>query len=240
MRRLRRVIQRLQGNKKSAKVLLASVAIVCFAAFSQTSHATGILDTVILNADTNVNPPDEDPGLTIFASFLTSTPLQCCGGPDTVEDAFGNNDGAIEGNSFIFDDGGVVDNGNMIIGDGGELVDFIEWSTSSPIELGGLQIQLQSDGVGARSVELVRILVENVEVGLYDNNGAQGSPDFNFAPAIGNDFRVEFTRTGSSGPRIARIDALDARVVPEPTTLVMLMSSMACAVLAVRRRSEAF
>ncbi len=202
--------------------LMTCGAVVCLLVFSQASNAA-VVNTDILNADSN-GAGDEAPGETDATSFSISSAV----GDDNPADAFGNNDGTIEPNTFIFGDGGVVDNGNDIFGDGGETVDFIEWHTNSPIQLGGLNIELGGDALvdGAnRSTELIRVLVEGVEVALFDNNGAAAFPtgvDIIFPSVIGDDFRVEFTRTTEPGGRIFEINALDASVVPEPASLMLL------------------
>lgn len=199
-----------------AAVLLACAAIVCLGVSSQPSHAEGIVDEFIFNADTNVLAEGDDfPGETIATSITSSPPLFFNGTFDTVEDFFGNNNGNVEPRGFIFEDlDGVADNGNQIVGDDDETVDFVQWSTHVPIELSGMQIQLQADfDLGDRGTQLVRIFVEGVEVALFDNDGLQRSVDVNFPPVVGNDFRVEFTReVGGRGERVSRIDALDASI----------------------------
>ncbi|MDB6174472.1 MAG: hypothetical protein JWL59_3783 [Chthoniobacteraceae bacterium] len=156
-------------------------------------------------------------------------------GSDSPIDAVGNNNGAIEPEDYIFADGGAVDNGNAVFGDEGEAVDFIEWHTSSPVRLAGFKLGLSGDGTDPnRDTEMVRFLIEGVEVDLFDNNGFDGDVSRLFAggAVTGDDFRIEFTRTTQSGGRIFEIDAIVA-AVPEPSALVALLSG--AGLLALRR-----
>ncbi len=187
------------------------------------------LHTTLFNAATNVSPPDEAPGLATNFTFSSAV------GNDTVQDAFGNNNGTIEPTSFIFGDGGVTDNGNAIMGDGGETVDFIDWDTLAPVGIQGYEISMTGDGGGAmRSVELVRFLVEGVQVDFFDNNRLGGTIRRLFAgPVTGDDFRIEFTRGSPWGPRILEINAI---LTPEPTTMTLLV--FGTGLLAARRRRK--
>ncbi len=198
------------------------------------TQTTNYLDRLAFNASTNspytgLAGDDEAPG---SATGYSSTPGI---GPDDVTEAFGNANGPIEPGDFIFNDGGTPDNGNSIFGDGGEFVDFIAWSTPSPLTLAGFTMSLSGDGGGpSRATELVRFLVEGVEVDLFDNNAFGGDLTRLFAggAVVGDDFRIEFTRT-TNGARIFEIDAI-LGVVPEPSTT--LLGLLGGAMLLRRRR----
>ncbi|HAB16647.1 MAG TPA: CotH kinase family protein [Verrucomicrobiota bacterium] len=156
---------------------------------------------------------DEGPGLA--TGFTVSSRVL---GTDTVEDAFGNANGAVEPESFIFGDGGTPDNGNDVIGDGGETVDFIEWQTKESISLAGYRLTLSGDGADPnRSTELVRFLVDGDEADFFDNQGFDGTFTrvFKDGARWGGAFRIEFTRTTASGPRIIELDAITG---PPPLT----------------------
>lgn len=157
---------------------------------------------------------DEGPGRAV--GFQVSSLVQ---DTDTPEDAFGNANGAVEPESFIFGDGGVSDNGNQILGDEGETVDFISWQLPEGIPLAGYRLTLSGDGTAQqnnRSAELVRFLVDGDEVDLFDNQAFNGSVNRVFAGGtrVGSDFRVELTRTTSGGPRLLEIDALIGPITP--------------------------
>lgn len=184
------------------------------------------LDRLAFNAATNTLTgrgaaanDDEGPGLA--TNFTASSRVL---GADTVEDAFGNKNGAVEPEDFIFGDGGVPDNGNLVLGDGGETVDFIAWRTTQPISLAGFRIALSGDGADSnRDTELVRFLVGGIEVDLFDNNGFDGTVTRMFAEGaiVGDDFRIECTRRAATGPRIFQIDAITGPVVPLNGELVL-------------------
>ena len=83
------------------------------------------LDADLLNATTNA-VGDDPAGLS--TGFSASSQVNAL---ETIEDAFGNKDGGVEGTTFIFANGRTPDNGNAVMGDGGESVDNITWSTTS-------------------------------------------------------------------------------------------------------------
>ncbi len=178
-----------------------------------TTPAGTFLDRLAFNAATNTYTgrggavwDDEGPGLA--AGFTFSSAVL---GTDTVEDAFGNKNGTVEPEDFILGDGGEPDNGDQIVGTGGEMVDFIQWHTSQPLSLAGFRIALSGDGASAnRDTEMVQFLVEGVVVDCFDNNGFDGVVTRMFVDGAitGDDFRIEFTRTTSSGGRIFDIDAI--------------------------------
>ena len=182
-------------------------------------QTTNYFDPLAFNAASNTHytgqgGDDQSPGMAVNFS---STPT-VIGGTDDVEGAFGNNNGPIEPDDVIFAAGGTPDNGNALFGDGGEFVDFIAWDTTAPITLAGFRISLSGDQVSSfRDTELIRFLVEGVEVDLFDNNGADSTVERLFAggPVTGNHFRIEFTRTTTDGPRISEIDAI-LGVIPPP------------------------
>lgn len=173
------------------------------------------VDPILFNATTN-GPGDEAPGLAFGFASSPSIP------GDTIEDAFGNNDGGIEPTTFIFSDAGVGDNRNNTFDPGAETIDFISWKLTRAYELYGYQISVTSDGASEyRGAELLRFYVEDVLVDIIDLNNYDGSLNriFPGGPVWGDDFRVELTRTvGNGGPRIVEIDA----IVPEPASLAML------------------
>ncbi len=188
-------------------------------------QTTNFLDRVLFNASTNSaytgqSGDDQAPG---SASGFASTP-SVGGNSDDVTEVFGNANGPIEPGDFIFGDGGTADNGNGIFGDGGEFVDFISWHTNTPINLAGFRISTGGDGAAPdRETQLVRFLVEGVEVDLFDNNGFDGEVSrlFPGGTVTGDDFRIEFTRTTSAGGRVFEIDAITG-VIPEPSCLLLV------------------
>ena len=62
---------------------------------------------------------------------------------ETPKDAFGAV-GGMEPESFVFRTGGVIDNGNLILGDG-ETVDFLRLETEFLITLDGYSLHLPPD-----------------------------------------------------------------------------------------------
>ncbi|MBP7951093.1 MAG: PEP-CTERM sorting domain-containing protein [Verrucomicrobiales bacterium] len=198
-------------------------------------------DKVAFNAATNSlvttgAPLDEGPGL----GFNYSVSSAVAGGTDTVVDAFGNKDGAVEPESFIFGDGGTADNGNLVLGDGGETVDFIQWQSSAPLTLAGFKINLAGDGGGNpdRDTELVRFLVEGTEVDLFDNNGFDGEVArlFSGGAVTGDDFRLEFSRRTGQGGRVFEIDAI-LGMIPEPGSAALVALA---GVMLLRRRRQTY
>ena len=198
----------------------SGVRVVEIDAAGTASGQTGnFLDRLVFNAAGNTLTgrggaarDDEGPGLA--GSFSVSSRVL---GTDTAEDAFGNSNGAVEPETFIFGDGGNPDNGNATFGDGGETVDFIEWHTSAPVTLAGYRLGLSGDGPSSnRDTELVRFFVEGTQVDLFDNNGYDGDVTRLFADGamVGDDFRIEFTRTTSTGGRIFEIDAITGVLTP--------------------------
>jgi len=164
-----------------------------------------VVDPILFNAISN-SGGDEAPGLgTNYASSG-----QVGGGTDDEEGAFGNNDGPVEGNTFIFNDGGVIDNGNGILGDGGETVDSLSWDTTSLVLIEGFRATINGDSGGpSRATELIGFSVAGELDDLFDNNAAAGVVDRVFAiPQLGNGFVFNSTRTSGTGPRISEIDAI--------------------------------
>jgi cysteine-rich repeat protein len=169
-----------------------------------------VVHPVLFNATTNDPAVDQPPGL--GTNFSVSSAHN---GSDTPEDAFGNEDGAVEPGTFIFGEGGTADNGNETLGDGGETVDFIEWQTTQPVTVLGYQLTLTQFDPFGRQTELVRFLVDGVERDFFDNDSATGidNATVNQIPrpfgafVTGSTFRIELTRA-SNGPRITEIDAL--------------------------------
>jgi cysteine-rich repeat protein len=172
-----------------------------------------VVNPDLFNSDQNVlvDPPvDQPPGLVTTIDFSSAQ-----GDSDDPEDAFGNGDGDIEPNTFIFGEGATADNGNEILGDGGETVDFLEWTTSSPVEIRGYHLQLTQQDPFDRTAQLILFRVDGVEQDSFDNDGATGVDNSTLleisrpfaAPITGSTFRIELTRT-TNGPRITEIDAL--------------------------------
>ncbi len=184
------------------------------------------LDRLAFNAETNTytgrgpaGRDDEGPGLA--SDFTFSSRVL---GTDTVEDAFGNRNGAVEPEDFIFGDGGEPDNDDRVVGNGGEMVDFIQWHTGQPLTLAGFRLILSGDGtLSNRDTEMVQFLVEGEVVDCFDNNGFDGAVTRLFADGAvtGDDFRIEFTRTTSSGGRIFDIDAITGPAVTHAGGIVI-------------------
>lgn len=170
----------------------------------------GVVDPILFNATTNdVGAGDDPPGL--GTNFNASSQV---GGIDDPRGAFGSNTGPVEPNTFIFGDGGVPDNGNQIMGDGGETVDSLTWNTTSPVILEGYRLNVSADVPNPqRGTQLVAFSVNGELDDFFDNNGASGPVDRLFSiPQIGSSFELNTTRTTSEGPRIGEIDA----IVPDP------------------------
>ncbi len=184
-------------------------SLICLATLLVATAANGqVVDPILFNASTNAGP-DDPPGLGI--NFTSSSQVL---GVDDEEGAFGNNDGPVEPNTFIFGDGGTPDNGNGILGDGGETVDSLNWQTSSLVTLDGYRLTVGGDGAGAnRATELAAFSVAGEQDDLFDNNAFHGSVDRIFSvPQLGEAFQLNTTRTLSSGPRLFELDA----IVPDP------------------------
>jgi cysteine-rich repeat protein len=170
-----------------------------------------VVHPLLFNSDQNVPPVDQPPGL--VTSISASSPQ----GGDQPEDAFGNGDGAVEPDTFIFADGGTADSGDGTFSDGDETVDFLEWTTESPVGILGYHLVLtQLDPAAGRTTQLVRFIINGVERDSFDNDGATGADNATIlevsrpfgALLTGSIVRIELTRTSSFGPRIHEIDAL--------------------------------
>ncbi len=188
------------------------------------------LDTVFFNAATN-GPEDEAPGYGVNFAASSSIP------GDTIEDAFGNQNGGVESHSFLFADNGTPDNGNNTFDGGTETIDWLTWQTTKPVELHGFRIEvapdiISGDPIEARGTELLRFFVGGTLVDTIDFNHSVAVVDRIFAggPVTGDDFRIELTRSTDEGSRIMEIDA----ILPEPTT-VALMGLAGVALLRRRR-----
>jgi cysteine-rich repeat protein len=168
--------------------------------------AFGVVNPFLWNATTNDPGVDEPPGL--GTGYVVSSRNL---GTDTVEDAFGNQDGVDEPETFIFGDDGGPDNGNQVLGDG-ETVDYIEWQTTSPVVVVGYRVVLTHPDIYGHDTELVRFLVDGVQRDFFDND-SQTAPNeverlFAGGAVAGSTFRIELTRGQINGPRIWEIDAL--------------------------------
>ena len=92
------------------------------------------------------------------------------------------------------------------------------------VSLAGFRLALSGDGaLPNRDTELVRFLVNGIEVDFFDNNGADGTFTRMFVDGafVGSTFRIEMTRTTGSGGRIFQIDAVTGPVVPLNGELVI-------------------
>lgn len=194
---------------------------------AQTIHVNPIL----LNASTNLlSENDEAPGL--VTSFAVTSALA----GDNPADAFGNNNGPVEGNTFLFADNGAG-------------TDTIQFTTASPVTLAGLQILAGASGPTAGDPRRIGQL--SIE-GDLDNNGSfettlftvadfpdQASPNLFLFNQIVTASRFQVTVQGidSSGPRIAEINAILPAAVPEPAMMSLL--GLAGLALVRRRRTHA-
>lgn len=161
------------------------------------------VDPVLWNATTNAGG-DDTPGLSF--GFTASSALP----GDTVEDAFGNNDGSIEPSTFIFADAPTPDNGDGLFGTGGETTDSITWSTTSPVIVYGYRPFFQGDDpTSNRDTRLARLVVEGEVDDLFDNNGFNGSTDRLFSiPQVGNSFEFGLTHASTPAARLLEVDAI--------------------------------
>jgi cysteine-rich repeat protein len=172
---------------------------------------TPVVHPLLWNAATNQPGTDEAPGL--GTSFTASSSVF---DSDAPEDAFGNQDGPTEPDTFIFGDTGTVDDGNATLGDGGETVDFLEWQTTSSTTVLGYELVLTQLDPFGRETELVRFLVDGVERDFFDNDSATGIDNSTINHVLrpfgqfvtGSTFRIEVTRGSALGPRITEINAL--------------------------------
>ena len=164
------------------------------------------------------NAPDstqeQPPGLVTVVESSSPYP------GDSPQDALGAV-GGVESHTFIFHDDGVVDNGNAILGDEGETVDFIRFETDVPVTLDGYTINLQTDYGQQntyRSTALVRLSIDGTVVDFFDNDGYSRTLDrlFQDGPISGSEFLLELTRVTDGGPRIVEIDAILADGWPIP------------------------
>ena len=129
----------------------------------------------------------------------------------------------------MFLDGPAADNGDGILGNGGEYVDFVTFKTSENIILSGYTIELHGDGAGVgvnRGTELVQLSADTgagfVVIDSFDNNGFGGTVIRPLGgPVEANTFKLEITRDNGSGPRIVELDAI-ATTIPEPSTMMLL------------------
>jgi hypothetical protein len=184
------------------------------------------VDELIMNRSTNdVAQGDQPPGL-VVGSSVASSPL--FNGAFETTDAFGATDGSQEPGNVVFQDNHQPDNGNAVLGDGGEWVDFIEWNTLTPVSSVGYVVGV--DGNGDRTLERVRFLIGGVVVDFFDADGESGhlerffeGPE-RFNELTGTDFRIEFTRTNATGPRVFEINAV---VVPEPHAAALALAALA-------------
>ena len=174
-----------------------------------------VRDPIVFNSSDNgptTDVYDEDPG---FVTNMTSTALYNAG--ENVREAFGAANGSgVENGTIIFSDSGTVDNGNQVVGDGGETVDYLEWDMTSdlPASLAGVRLNIAG---GLRPVELIRFSIDGNPVTLsngstvYDNDSTGSALDLMFqsprAVTSGSTCRLELTRS-NLGPRVREVDAL--------------------------------
>lgn len=165
-------------------------------------------NATVFNWHANAGEPHPMQGPGLVVSVETTPGLS----GDSPQDAFGSV-GGIEPESFIFRDGGVVDNGNLILGDGGETVDHIRFRTEFPVTLDGYSLNLPTDYAqqnAYRSTALVRFSIDGAVVDFFDNDGRNGSRArlFSNGPLSGSEFLLELTRVTTGGPRVMEIDAI--------------------------------
>lgn len=176
------------------------------------------IDTTVFNAASNrVDLGDDPPGQAID---FHSSPLIYA--DQRIEQAFGSVRGGIEPGCVLFASAGVADNGDDILGNDNETVDFIEWTTRQPIRLGGYRVLLEPDkeyGGGPRSVGLIRFIIDGRAVDTFHIHGSSGSlvrllPN---GPVTAKHFRLEMTRMtdgpSDSGPRIIEIDSVSVQSI---------------------------
>ncbi len=184
------------------------------------------VDPILLNATTN-SGADEAPGLS--TNFQVSSRVL---GTDDPEGAFGNRNGAVEGDTFIFADGRTPDNGDATMGNGGESVDWIQWNTTTPVRIAGYELQLGAEGPTAfnRGTELVKFYIDGVLRDFFDANAMESSVvrllsfyDPGVGSLTGSTFRLELTNSAGPGLRLAEVNALiDSADIPEPSALALL------------------
>lgn len=153
---------------------------------------------------------------------------------DRIWDAFGYRRGNYEPTTFIFldNDAGTKDNGDNIIGNGGETVDRLNWELvdtdilSTPRRqlklISGYEVNLQSDGAANnfnRGTEMFKFMAEGEQDDIFDNNGATGAVLRQFIPQLSRSYEVNLTRTTELGPRIVEIDAVLPADMPYGTVL---------------------
>ena len=212
-------------------------------------------DATVFNWHLNTPGRPDGEGAAGLVNAIATTALHPV---ETPEDAFGAI-GGLEPTSLIFADGGAVDNGNLVPGDGQEQVDSIRFSTALAVPLRGYSIHLATDyGLQNeyRSTALVEFSVDGQVVDLFDNDGMHRIARrlFPDGPVTGRDFLVRLTRATSGGPRVMEIDAILAgppileqnsvwfgeqltwtvNVAPEPGGLLLLAPGLV--LLAARRR----
>ena len=173
-------------------------------------------DDTAFNWHANDSSPAAEQGPGLVATVESSPAYP----GDSPQDAFGAI-GGVEQQSFIFHDGGVVDNGNSILGDGGETVDYIRFETDVPVVLDGYSVSLQADYGQQntfRSTALVRFSIDGNVVDFFDNDGHSAVQErlFQDGPLTGSEFLLELTRVTDGGPRIVEIDAILADGWPFP------------------------
>jgi len=156
---------------------------------------------------------DQDPG---YATNITNSAL--LGGYVDARQALGAAGGPEDGNLLFTDTGNVPDNGDLILGNGGETVHWISWNSTQPLILAGICPNLNAVDRPAR---LIRFFVDNVPR-VFKNSGANvcnvagisGSTNLLFVnPVRGSSFKLELTGGTNSdgnayGPRLLEIDAL--------------------------------
>lgn len=198
--------------KPRTQHLAAALLALTSAAFAQTINPT------LLNATSNVVGEGDEPA-GFSTNFVRSSAI---GNIDDPEGAFGNNNGPIEGTTFIFGDGGAADNGDNIIGNGGEAVYTLSWDTTSPITLAGIELAFGAGepGRGNRGTQLWEVSIEGNVVASGDANGTDiGQVSFG-GDVFGDNFLLRITGSvndPSAGPRISEINAVVP--VPEPATM---------------------
>lgn len=220
----------------TTRTIFGACAVVVTACAVGTASGQNTVDPTLFNffANTGVDDPA---GLTNQINVSSRI-----FGSDNPEDAFGNNDGAVEGNSFLFGDGNPVGTNNTI-----------EWITSSAVTITGLRFQGGAAGPDAgdprRIMQLAFIADQNNNGILLNQFGAPDDPilfndpnfgdtgdggtgdiTYTFAAVTANRFGLLVQNQDGGGARIGEVDA----VIPEPGS--MLLCGLSAVVLGLRRR----
>ena len=167
-------------------------------------------DPTVFNFTGNVEDPNTQEQAPGFVHNITTSALQS---GESADELFGGGTGGPEAGNIIFADGGTADNGNMILGDGDETVDWVHFEASTAVTLFGYQLLCAGDAWitgGPRATELVEFSVDGIVMDLFDADGVSGPFSRMFAngPVTGFEFDLRLTRTQSTGPRLFELDSI--------------------------------